>query len=99
MCEWLKTVSLLKSETTNDTIKPKKLTTTKKSCKNVIKIILLSKILESLKFLIEIKIIKRAQQNPKISEYCPIKLAKIISPAMLLLLLGAYNFHHVLLKF
>ena len=99
MCEWLKTVSLLKSETTNDTIKPKKLTTTKKNCKNVIKSILLLKTLALLKFLIEIKIIKRAQQNPKINEYCPIKLAKIISPVMLLLPLEAYNFHHVLLKF
>ena len=95
MCEWLKTVSLLKSETTNDIIKLKKLTITKKNCKKVREIILLSKAFVLLKFLIEIKIIKREQQSPKISEYFPIKLAKIISPLKPLLLLVAYNFHHV----
>ena len=77
MCEWLKTVSLLKSETTNDVIKQKKLTITKKNCKKVIEIILLSKIFVFLKFLIATKVIKRAQQSPKISEYFPIKLAKL----------------------
>ena len=95
MCEWLKTVSLLKSETINDIIRPKKLTVTKKNCIKVREIILLSKIPVLLKFLVEIKTIKIAQQNPKTNEYCPIKLAKIISPLMLLLLQVAYNFHHV----
>ena len=49
-------------------INPKKLTTTKKNCKNVNKIILWSKIFVFLKFLIENKIIKREKQNPKIRE-------------------------------
>ena len=55
----------------------------------------LSKIFVLLKFLIEIRIIKRAQQSPKINEYFPIKLAKIISPLKPLLLQVAYNFRHV----
>ena len=95
MCEWLKTVSLLKSENTNDVIRQKKLTITKKNCKNVREIIFLSKVFALLKFLIATKVIKRAQQSPKISEYFPIKLAKIISPLKPLVLLVAYNFHHV----
>ena len=68
MCEWLKTVSLLKSEFTNEKINPKKLTTTKKNCKNVNKIILWSKIFVFLKFLIENKIIKKEKQSPKAKE-------------------------------
>ena len=68
MWEWLKTVSLLKSEFTKDKIKPKKLTITKKNCKKVRDIILLSKISKFLKFLIENKIIKKEKQNPKIKE-------------------------------
>jgi hypothetical protein len=35
VCELLKTVSLLKSDNTKEIIKLKKLTTTKKNCKNV----------------------------------------------------------------
>ena len=36
VCEWLKTVSLLKSELTKDKIKPKKLKVTKRNnCKKV----------------------------------------------------------------
>ena len=35
MCELLNTVSLLKSDNTKEIIKLKKLTTTKKNCKNV----------------------------------------------------------------
>ena len=76
MCEWLKTVSLLKSETTNDVIKQKKLTITKKNCKSVNEIILLSKTLWSLKFFIEKKIINKEKNSPNINEYNPIKLAK-----------------------
>jgi hypothetical protein len=59
---------LLKSEFTKDKIKPKKLTITKKNCKKVRDIILLSKISKFLKFLIENKIIKKEKQNPKIKE-------------------------------
>ena len=68
MCEWLKTVSLLKSELIKDIIKPKKLNITNKSCKNVKEIILLSKIFASLKFLIENMIIKKEKQSPKNKE-------------------------------
>ena len=57
-------------------IKLKKLTTTKKNCKKVKNIILLSKTFIFLKFLIEKKIIKKEKQSPKIKEYNPIKLAK-----------------------
>ena len=62
-------------------------------------IILLSKTAIFLKFLIEKKIIKKEKKVPKIKELNPIKLAKSISPLMQLLPQGAYNFHHVLLKF
>ena len=48
-------------------IKPKKLVTTKKNCKKVSFTILLSKIMEFLKFLIENKIIKNDEQAPKIN--------------------------------
>ena len=68
VCELLKTVALLKSEFTKDKINPKKLKTTKKNCKKVKDKILLSKILEFLKFLIDNKIIKKELQSPKISE-------------------------------
>ena len=77
MCELLNTVSLLKSEFINDMINPIKLTITKNSCKNVNDKILLSKLLGLLKFLTEKKKIIKEQQNPKIREYDPIKLAKI----------------------
>jgi hypothetical protein len=66
--ELLKTVSLLKSEFTKDKIKPKKLITTKKNCRKVKDIILLSNIPVSLKFLIEKKIIKEEKESPKIKE-------------------------------
>tara|TARA_B100000900_G_scaffold410955_1_gene429725 strand:- start:717 stop:878 length:162 start_codon:yes stop_codon:yes gene_type:complete len=52
----------------NEIIKPKKLTITKKNCENVKKIILLSKIFASLKFLIENQNIKKEKQRPKIKE-------------------------------
>ena len=68
VCELLKTVSLLKSDFIKDKINPKKLKTTKKNCKKVKDIILLSKILEFLKFLTEKKIIKKEKQSPKIKE-------------------------------
>ena len=58
-------------------INPIKLTITKNSCKNVNDKILLSKLLELLKFFTEKKKIIKEQQNPKIKEYDPIKLAKI----------------------
>ena len=53
VCELLKTVSLLKSETTNDKIKHKKLITTKKNCKKVNDNILASNNLGFLKFFAE----------------------------------------------
>ena len=53
MCEWLNTVSLLKSEFIKDSIKPKKLITTKLNCMKAESIILLSKILVSFKLMIE----------------------------------------------
>ena len=53
MCELLKTVSLLKSDTTNDITRHKKLMTTKKNCKNVNDKILVSNIFEFLKFFAE----------------------------------------------
>ena len=68
MWEWLNTVSLLKSEFTKDTIKLKKLTKTKTNCRNVNGIILLSKISEFLKFIIEKKTIKKERQSPKYKE-------------------------------
>ena len=71
---------MLKSEFINEIIRPRKLTTTKKNCKNVRDKILLSKFKKFLKFLIEKKIIKNDEQSPKNKEYNPIKLAKIISP-------------------
>ena len=49
-------------------IKPKKLINTKKNCRNVKKIILLSNILETLKFLIEKKIIKKDRLELKTNE-------------------------------
>ena len=48
--EWLKTVSLLKSELIKEIINPKKLMTTKKNWINVKVIIFLSKISASFKF-------------------------------------------------
>ena len=53
MCELLKTVSLLKSDTTNDKTRHKKLITTKKNCKNVNYKILTSSNFEFLKFIAE----------------------------------------------
>ena len=49
-------------------IKPKKLINTKKNCRKVKKIILLSNILESFKFLIEKKIIKKDRLELKTNE-------------------------------
>ena len=66
--EWLKTVSLLKSELIKEKIKPKKLRTTKKNCRKVRDINFLSKMPELLKFLIEKKTINKEKQNPKIKE-------------------------------
>ena len=68
MWEWLNTVSLLKSEFTKDRIKPMKLITTNKNCKNVKINIFLSRLSEFLKFLIEKKIIKKELINPKVNE-------------------------------
>ena len=69
MWELLKTVSLLKSELTNDKIKPKKLTNTKKNWKKDIEKILLSIIwFLSLKFLIDTGIISIEKKNPEIKE-------------------------------
>jgi predicted nicotinamide N-methyase len=53
VCELLKTVSLLKSDITNDKTKHKKLVTTKKNCKKVNDKILVSNTLEFLKFIAE----------------------------------------------
>jgi hypothetical protein len=53
VCELLKTVSLLKSDTTNDSTRHKKLITTKKNCKNVNDKILASNTFEFLKFIAE----------------------------------------------
>ena len=53
MCELLKTVSLLKSDITNDKTRHKKLITTKKNCKNVNDKILESNNFEFLKFFTE----------------------------------------------
>ena len=68
MCEWLKTVSLLKSETTKDIISIKKLTKINNNCKKVKDRILLFNFLTSLKFLNEKKTIDKEKQNPKIKE-------------------------------
>ncbi len=51
--ELLNTVSLLKSETTKEKIKHKKLMITKNNCKNVNDNILVSNMFELLKFLYE----------------------------------------------
>ena len=64
----IKDCFVLKSEFMNEIIKPKKLTITKKNCENVKKIILLSKIFTSLKFLIENQNIKKEKQRPKTKE-------------------------------
>jgi hypothetical protein len=64
----LKTVSLLKSEFTKEIINPKKLNKTKKNCKKLKKIILLSSILEVLKFFIEKNIIKKEKLELKTRE-------------------------------
>jgi hypothetical protein len=69
VCELLKTVSLLKSEYIKEKTNPKKLITTKISCKNENPIILSSS--SSLlfkKFLIEKKNIGKETTNPKINE-------------------------------
>ena len=68
MWEWLKTISLLKSEYTKDITNPKKLTVTKKNCKKVSEIILLSRWFWLSKFLIEKKIIKKEQASAKFKE-------------------------------
>ena len=68
MCEWLNTVSLLKSELTKEKIKPRKLRKTKKNCKKVKLIIFLSKFFEFLKFLIEKKLVTNEQQKPNNNE-------------------------------
>ena len=77
MWEWLKTVSLLKSEKIKEKTSPKKLRTTKKNCKKVNNKILLLKFFKTFNSLIEKKNIKKEQQSPKIKEYVPTKLAKI----------------------
>ena len=67
--ELLKTVSLPKSELTNDKIKPEKLTNTKKNWKKDIEKTLLSITLFLLfKFLIDTGIISIEKKNPKIKE-------------------------------
>ena len=64
-----RTISMeMKSELTNEKIKPRKLTNTNRNCKNVEKIILLSKISLFFKFLIDNKMIKKEKQSPKIKE-------------------------------
>ena len=68
MWELLKTVSLLKSELMKEKINPRKLIMTNKNCKKVNVSILLSKLLSSLKFFIEKKIIKTDELSPKIKE-------------------------------
>jgi len=68
VCEWLKTVSLLKSETKKDVTSAKKLTTTNRNCKKIKDKILLSNFLKSRKFLIEKKTIDKEKQNPNIKE-------------------------------
>ena len=69
MWELLKTVSLLKSELTNDKINPQKLTNTKKNWKKDIEKILLSIIwFLLLKFLIDTGIISIEKKNPEIKE-------------------------------
>ena len=68
MWEWLKTVSLLKSELTKDKIKPEKLIITNKSCKKTNEITLVSSFRVSLKFLIEKNITKIETPTPKIKE-------------------------------
>ena len=68
MWEWLKTVSLLKSEFTKDKIKPEKLIITNKSCKKTNDITLVSRFRVSLKFLIEKNITKIETPTPKIKE-------------------------------
>ena len=66
----------------NEIINPRKLIITKKSCKNVKDRIFLSKTREFLKFLIEKRTTIKDKQSPKTKD--PIKLAKTISPLMLL---------------
>ena len=68
MWEWLKTVSLLKSELTKDKINPEKLIITNKSCKKTNDITLVSRFRVSLKFLIEKNITKIETPTPKIKE-------------------------------
>ena len=68
MWEWLKTVSLLKSEFTKDKIRPEKLIITNKSCKKTNDITLVSRFWVSLKFLIEKNITKIETPTPKIKE-------------------------------
>ena len=68
MWEWLKTVSLLKSELIKDKIKPEKLIITNKSCKKTNDITLVSRFRVSLKFLIEKNITKIETPTPKIKE-------------------------------
>ena len=82
MWEWLKTVSLLKSDLMKDVINPRKLIITKKNWINVKNTIFLFKISEFFKFLIEKKMINTEKKSPKPNEYEPIKLAKFISPLM-----------------
>jgi hypothetical protein len=68
VCELLKTVSLLKSDTTNEKTKHKKLITTKKNCKNVNDKILVSNTLDFLKFFAERKKRTNPKKSPKRSE-------------------------------
>ena len=68
MCELLNTVELLKSEFTNEIIRPKKLTITNNNCKKVRYKSLLSKLVESLKFLNEKNKIKKEHPSPKNKE-------------------------------
>ena len=68
MWEWLKTVSLLKSEFTNDISRPRKLINTNKNCKKTKEIIFKSNFWWLLKFLIEKKNIRNDKPRPKTKE-------------------------------
>ena len=63
-------------------ISPKKLKTTKRSCKNVRDKILLSKLFKFFKSFKENNTTNKEQPSPKNNEYDPIKLAKIYFPSI-----------------
>ena len=64
----LKKIGLVGQKKIKKATKPKKLTKTKKNCKKLKETILLSNIFESLKFLIEKKIIKKDKLELKTNE-------------------------------